>query len=271
MSPPKASLPVCRDWLVQGFLRYAQPMMAKHFHALAVNERLLPEEIPENAPIIVYGNHPGWWDPIVAALLRREYFPLRRMYAPIDAQALAQYKILSQMGFYGLELDSKQGAADFLRVSRAILSSPKSTLWLTPEGQFSDPRDRSTSLMTGLAHLVHRQPGIWVLPLAVEYCFWEERLPEALAMFGAPMDSTEFSHHSKSSIHQKLTEALRTTQDGLSQLSIARDSDSFRVIFSGKRRTWYDIFRFWRSFLGGKSFRADHGEKLNRVGRRGDR
>ncbi len=269
MANEDSVIPVHKDWLVRGFLRYAKPFMAKNFHALAVDDRELARDVPAERPIIVFGNHPGWWDPIVAALLRAEYFPDRRLYAPIDAQALKKYKVLAKMGFYGLDLTSRKGAADFLKVSRAILQQERSSIWLTPEGRFADPRDRTAALMPGLAHLVSHGDAITLIPLAIEYSFWEERQPEALCRFGKAIESEDLRSCNKEEIGESLTRALRENQDKLAEQVIQRSVNGFRVLFTGGRRSWYDFFRSWRAFLTRQPTSLRHGDKFRDADDRG--
>jgi 1-acyl-sn-glycerol-3-phosphate acyltransferase len=259
------SLPKNQAWLVNGFVRFARRMMRKQFHALAVHDLYVKElRLPPETPLIVFGNHPGWWDPIMAGLLRAECFPDRLLYAPIDAQALQQYKILSQMGFYGLELNSRNGASEFLATSRAILATPNTSIWLTPEGRFTDVRDRTTELMPGLAHLASSTPHLVAIPLAIEYCFWEERLPEALAMFGRPLIVDQETPTSKIEWNNRLKLRLRETQDELAERSIHRKTEEFRILLTahGASWSWFNGFRRLGALLRGQKFRAEHGQKL---------
>ncbi len=94
-------LPVLRDWLVDGFLWYSRGLLRRKFHTLAIDRQEVDFQCFIDHPLIVIANHPGWWDPLVAAILREELFPTRRLYAPIDASALQKYRILEQLGFYG--------------------------------------------------------------------------------------------------------------------------------------------------------------------------
>ena len=47
------------------------------------------------------------------------------------------------------------------------------------------PATRPVRLRPGLAHLARRVPGATIVPLALEYPFWDERTPEALCRFGS--------------------------------------------------------------------------------------
>lgn len=259
-----AIIPIPKKWFVDGFGRYCRRYLSKHFHSLSVHASgLTGTEFEPSTPIIVYGNHAGWWDPIVAMLLNQRYFSSRTLYAPIDAKALESYKIFQKLGFFGVQLDSFEGARAFLEASRQIFSRTNSSLWITPEGKFADPRDHSQPLMPGLAHLSRDRLSPWVIPLAIEYTFWEERQPEALAMFGPPFRNDPSTSISKGEWGGILTRSLRQTQLKLAELSIRRASQDFEIVVKGQiQRNWYDLARSLMGILRGKPARVEHGNKL---------
>ena len=49
-------------------------------------------------PLIVYFNHPSWWDPLICLRLAASLFPDRSHYGPIDAAALGKYQLLREAG-----------------------------------------------------------------------------------------------------------------------------------------------------------------------------
>ncbi len=195
-----SDIPAISQTMTNGFLWFSRRYLRKHFHAFALNRSCLQGfEFSERDALVVYANHPSWWDPISALVLARQVFPKHRVYAPIDARALQKYKMFSRMGFFGVS-PSRAGAIEFLRRSQAILSQPGSSIWLTPEGRFVDPRESSAPLAAGLSHLATRLATqnsqvdtdkaprqLFFIPCAVEYAFWEERKPEALCWFGRPV------------------------------------------------------------------------------------
>ncbi len=215
-----------------------------------------------------------------------------RFYAPIDAAALQKYRIFSKMGFFPVEQDTFQGARNFLDCTQRILDQPSSAIWITPEGRFADARDTTAEFMPGLSHLAYTlarrnreaQRRIWFIPVAIEFTFWEERLPEILAWFGEPAlvacDDRSSSSHvasesasnessprglvSKEQWHSDLTSRLRTAQQKLAAASIARDDSVFKVLLSGQAGTSrvYDGWRRLWSRLTGKPIEMQHGQKL---------
>ncbi len=174
-------------------------------------------------PLIIYANHGSWWDPMTAYLLAAKLLPHRQHYAPMDSSALKRYAVLGHLGIFPVEIETRRGAVQFLRTGEAILRSG-GVLWVTPQGQFADSRQRPLVFKPGLAALAARMGECTVLPLAIEYTFWDERLPEALLLFGHPVlvagDTAE-------SLEPRLITALETTMEALQQRALTRSSRSF--------------------------------------------
>ncbi|MCD0462722.1 lysophospholipid acyltransferase family protein [Roseiconus lacunae] len=259
-------------WFLAGFQRFLRRYLRRHFHAVAVTtvgrERIAAIG---NRPLIVYANHPSWWDPLIAHFLNETLLSPRHFFAPIDAQALQKYKVFEKLGFYGVQMSSKSGVVDFLNHSSAILDRHDAALWITPEGRFADARDHSVPLMPGLAHLCHknatrggdRQP-VLALPLALEYVFWDERLPVCLANPGQLIDAASHSDWRKDDWKEVLQSRLRDAQAELADAAIARSSQPFENLLAGRRGAgWlYDGCRKLKAKLTGKPFEATHGEQF---------
>jgi 1-acyl-sn-glycerol-3-phosphate acyltransferase len=253
-------LPTSKKWLVDGFCRYTARMIRRQFTCFAVESQLpINTLVPQDHALVVFANHIGWWDPVVAMHLRRAYFQERIFYAPIDAKALQAYGVLRQMGFYGIAMDQMRGAAAFLKTSREILATPRSSLWITPEGKFTDCRDHSQPLMPGLAHLAADTHNVTFVPLAIEYPFWEEVRPMIATRLGAPISFGQ--GETKQECEQVLFSALRETQAELAASVIRREFDAlaeYLVPPKAQRQTWYDTMRAWKSWAQGNPFDPTH-------------
>jgi 1-acyl-sn-glycerol-3-phosphate acyltransferase len=248
-SPPRVST----RWLSWA-RRYARGYLAKHFHALRLSRAgRVPEVGP--GPLIVALNHPSWWDPVLGLILSED-FSGRVPIAPIEAAALEHYPILGRIGLFGVE-PGVRGAREFLRVGAAVLADPGSALWVTAQGRFADPRERPVRILPGVGHLASRTPGAVVVPLALEYVFWGERTPEALAHFGRPI-RLEYASAAEWTGHIEV--GLESAQDTLARAAIARDPAAFEVVVAGRAGVGgvYDLWRRARAAIGGLRFRAEH-------------
>ena len=259
----ETTLPPVADWMQNGFHAFLRPYLRRHFDAVAVAAGGRPDRPPvapelSGGPLVVLTNHPSWWDPVVAHFLNRQLFPDRQFRAPIDAAALSQYQVFERLGFFGID-GTRRGATNFLRTAAAVLDSPADMLWITPEGRFADVRDDAASLMPGLAHVCHRAGRGHAIALALEYVFWNERLPVCLAKFSSPIDLS-LPRENKTVLLQEMTVTLRQTQRELSSGAIARSFEPFDNLLVGKSGGGfvYDTFRRLRAIVTGGRFQARH-------------
>jgi len=254
MLPPRSAP------LVRFFGGVMARAMRRSFHAIRLARPGWPE-LPPGRPVIVCLNHPSWWDPAFLIVLGTTRFADRPGYGPIDADMLRRYPFLGRIGLFGIRPESVSGATAFLRTGLAILRDPAAMLWITAEGAFTDPRVRPVRLRPGVAHLVRRMPEAVVVPLALEYPFWNERTPEALARFGTPLDAAAFAGLDAGEINGRLVQALQDTMDALAADAVGRDPARFVRLLDGRAGVGgvYDLWRRGRAWLEGRRFHAGHG------------
>lgn len=251
-----AALQCCfRSW-VPGYL-------TRHFHAVRLSRCCRPVVAPE-LPLIVVLNHPAWWDPLVALILSGR-FPAQHHYAPMEARALARYVLFNRLGFYAVEQGTTRGAEGFLLTTAAILAEPRTAVWITAQGRFTDPRVRPPGVLPGVGHVARRLRDGLILPLALEYPFWGERLPEALAYFGKPLRIRDHAGLSAKQWTARIDDRLATTQDALAVEALARDPAAFETLVNGNAGVGglYDQWRRLRAWRAGEPFQAAHGAEGN--------
>ena len=239
------------------FAFYLRWYVGRRFHALRISRTGQPV-VPANGPLIVYSNHPSWWDPTVYILLCDMLFRGRSGYGPMDQAALGKYGLLERMGVFGVAQDDPRGGVQFLRTCNAVLARPGAMLWITAEGAFTDVRVRPVTLRPGLAHLTRRLPGVTILPLALDYPFWNESKPEVLLRFGAPLFSSR--EGSVAEWTQRLETALTATMDALAAESVTRNPALFTPLLRGAVGVGglYDYWRRLRATIAGRQFDPSH-------------
>jgi 1-acyl-sn-glycerol-3-phosphate acyltransferase len=244
------------------FRRVVRSYFRRHFRAVMVRheERLARFDAGFNEPLVVYANHSSLWDPMVSVLLAQELLPGRRHYAPMDAAALKKYPILRRIGIFPVEMASARGAAQFLRTSQAILASG-GVVWITPQGRFVDSRETLLGFKPGLGALAARVPGLQLVPLAIEYTFWDERLPETLLCLGETV--TIDVGVGADVATRELEAALGLVMAELKQAAMGRDAKRFGVLLTGQRGTGgiYAMGRRLRAWVTGKTMVVDHTQR----------
>ena len=246
---PSAGIPEISPGMHRWFAWYSRRYIARHFNALRLLKSA-PPPAADDTPAVYFFNHPSWWDPLVAISLAERFYPNQRAYGPIDAAAVEKYPFMKRLGFFPVERGTGRGARQFLRTASAILEHPGHALWITPQGHFTDARQRTDRFEVGLGHLATRCPMVRFIPLAIEYTWWFERSPEILIAFGPPVSGPDADHE----------RALADLQDRLAAASQARDPADFETLVSGRAGVggFYDLWRRLKSRLRGESFQARH-------------
>jgi 1-acyl-sn-glycerol-3-phosphate acyltransferase len=153
----------------------------------------------------------------------------------MDAEALERYSFFKRLGFFGIERGTPSGTRRFLKVTRSVVANPGTVLWITPQGRFADPRERPVRLAPGIAHLAYRMDRGVIVPLALEYPFWKERLPEVLVRFGEPISmGSSIEVSSVQNWHEVIETRLTEVQDQLAAEAVQRNEQAFESLCMGK-------------------------------------
>jgi len=258
------ALPAISPLLLRWFTWYCRGYLRRHFHSLRISINGLPPDAT-GYPVVVYTNHASWWDPLVGLVIKDACFPQRNLYAPIDAKMLQRYRMFAKLGFFGVEQHNRRGAVQFLRTSEAILESPQHLLAVTAQSRFADVRERPARFQAGLGHLAMRVERAVFFPMATEFVFWEERLPETLVRFGEPVEvrrehAAAFTHDYWTGLFEQKLEA---TQDALALEAQRRNASEFKTLLLGGAGQGgiYDLWRALEARLRGESFTREHGTK----------
>ncbi|MBE7246653.1 MAG: lysophospholipid acyltransferase family protein [Actinomycetospora chiangmaiensis] len=242
--------------MVAWFERY----LHRHLDALRLPLWSTPPSGSHPGPIVVYSNHPAWWDAALIIVLAGRLYPGRTSRAPFDAAMLARYRIFERIGAFGVDLDSPRGAAQFLAAARSILSGPDGMLWITAQGRFADVRARPLNLRAGVARLAEIAPDALFVPLAVEYAFWDERGAGAFAAFGSGIVGAELADLPRPERLARLESDLTATLDRLGADVVSRDPERFRALVTGRKGVGgvYDLWRRLAARLTGQRFDPAH-------------
>ncbi len=195
-----------------------------HFNSVLTLETAPFTGADPTQPLIIYGNHSSWWDPMIAILLAAKLQPRRSHFAPMDESSLAHNRLFRQIGIFPVDIHSTRGARQFLQTSSSILGR-RGVLWITPQGRFADTRELPLAFKPGLASLASRASGCTLLPLATEYTYWNSRKPHAFAHFGQPVVCSRFGD--KPTLTHQLEQALTQTMDELKACVLTRKPANF--------------------------------------------
>ena len=249
--------------LLSAFLSYIDWRLSQQFHAIRILKTGRAPRVPIGRPLVVYLNHASWWDPLMMMWLGWRCYPGRPQYGPIEAAQLERYAFFKYLGVFGVEKGTLSGARRFLRVSEELLALEGAMLWLTPQGRFADVRERPLAFASGLAHLAMRRREALFVPLAIEYRFGQEQLPEIVLNFGAPLEGEQLAQD----VHQvrlQLEGALSDAMDEIAGAASFGRTDVFETMLqgSGGASLAYDMWRRMKALLRRERPRLNHADVL---------
>jgi len=236
-------------------------LLHKQFHAVRVAN--LPDETVFKTPkLVIYTNHPSWWDAVTFHYIAYRFLGARHVYWPFDAEMIKRYGFFSKIGAFGVEQKQALGSRHFIEACRLIFAEPRNALLLTAQGRFVDCRVRPLKLDKGIAHIGDLAPDATYLPLAIEYTHWLEKRPELLMNFGKPQDGKTFEGMSRTARLQRLENVLTQTMDELAEKSIARDVSGFQTLAIGHEGIYpvYDLWRRGKAVLTRRPYYSRHGD-----------
>jgi 1-acyl-sn-glycerol-3-phosphate acyltransferase len=226
--------------------------MRSAFHTVRIahGSRAVLERLASgDRPALVVLNHASWWDPILALILWREFFPRREPYGPIDRDELQRFGILKKVGLFGIDPDEPASMAamrDYLIDLAA--RDPRLALVVTPQGHFADVRDEIMPRPGAAAMAAMLLPDR-AASVAVEYGFWVDQKPE-IFLRAVEIDCTEAS---TLGWHRRITDAMRANQTALAPLVRARDARAFEPLsslFAPKVTGTNPIYDLWLRLTG---------------------
>lgn len=257
-------------WFTKFFGKHVAKMLRKDFHAVRVARggaawaSLVGSIDAHEGPLIVAANHSAWWDPLVLLFVGQRLLPSRLGIAPMEASQLKKFAIFRKLGMFGIEPDdprSMEKMGDY--VAEHFRTQPRPTLFITPQGQFVDPR-REIELRPGAAATASRAgDSCRVLTVAIEYIFWTDRNPELLLRFDEAVPETRTT----TGWHRALVATMRGNAAALAEAAMTRDPANFDALVGGGATKTNPLYDLWMRLRGVES-REIEDRRLKGAGRR---
>ncbi|MEM1423166.1 MAG: lysophospholipid acyltransferase family protein, partial [Planctomycetota bacterium] len=225
-------------------------MFRKSFHALRISDEsagALDVLRSADGPLVVAMNHQSWWDPLTGLLLADRVCPARGAIAPMDREMLERFGILRRVGVFGIDPEDP-GSLDAMRsyFSGFVRTDPRGALWLTPQGEFADPR-APVRLRPGAAAVAADHGACRVVSVAMEYGFWLDKRPE-LFLHASEVRPPE--RRTVAGWHRALTRAMRDDNRRLAELVIARSPDAFSPLLASSGTGTSPVYNLWLRLRG---------------------
>ena len=239
--------------IFRGFAWYLRRLLRRDFKAIHLStatHAAFTASANHPGPLIVLMTHSAWWDPLIGLFLADRFHTHRRGCAPMDIAMIRKFGFFKNLGLFGIDPDHP-GAAQAMRsyVLSFFNQGPYPTLWLTPQGNFSDPRS-PILLRPGAAAICAAcpptQPPPQALAVAIEYVFRLDRKAEVFihAQPVTPPEKPSTPHW-----HRALSDGLTSAAATLASDVQSLDPTRFETVLSRSTKV-NPLFDLWTSLTG---------------------
>lgn len=162
-----------------------RPALWSHFDRVWIKrEGSIPQA--SDGPLIVYMNHPSWWDGYLAFVLNRIVLHGRfQGYAMMEQQQLERYRFFRWSGAFSVHRHDARSAMRSVRYIGGLLAERRNRcLYIFPQGEITPNDRRPLEIFSGVAHIVRPAGGATLWPAALRYEFRGEQRPEAFIRIG---------------------------------------------------------------------------------------
>jgi len=165
------------------FAIYNRNLIKRRFASLKISNFDILQNLNREFPLIVYANHSGWWDGLVAFQISQA--------AQLDSFVMMEEKHLNRffpfrrLGAFSVIREKPREALKSIEYSASLLKkNPNRTLWIFPQGEILPNDLRPIIFYNGLSKIIVKTGKCFALSLAIRYEFTGEYKPEIFVKIG---------------------------------------------------------------------------------------
>ena len=215
-------------WFEMVFAVYNRNLLKRRFHSLQVAGLDFLREKDAEIPFIVYGNHSGWWDGLVAFEIFRQ--------AKLDAFFMMEEKqlknlfLFQRLGAFSIVRENGREAIKSINYSAELLKKSGGTLLIFPQGEIFSNDARPIKFYNGLSRIIEKIGKVYVVPMAMRYEFLGEFKPQIFVNIGLPELIKIDSNFIPKEKTNDFAECLTTNLDKLKSDIVSKNFNRFEKI-----------------------------------------
>ena len=195
-------------------------------------------------PVVLYGNHPGWWDAVLPLILSQRHFR-HDAYAMMEEAQVARYGFFRKIGCFSVVREDPREALRSLHYATQLLAGTSRALWVFPQGVLTSAEKRPLRFYNGTARLLRDLGEVIAIPVAFRYEFVDSELPEAFVACGRPWHIRRDERVDVSLTTGMLEQLLEYEMDVQREEVMEREFNAYETIVSGRKsiNDRWDAFR----------------------------
>ena len=212
---------------------YVRRALRSHFAAIHLLGHLGLEGRDAKLPTIIYANHSNWWDGLVAFYLSHYVWHLDS-FLMMDIRQMETYSFFRWIGAFSVDRTSPREGVRSIEYAASLLTHPRQTLWMYPQGEMLHNDIRPFSFQSGIARIVQKAGPVNVISLSMRYEFLSEQRPEVFLHIGKSRVAGPKIGNPNSFIDSLRIE-LTTNLDALHSSLVRKEMGEPKTILVGKQ------------------------------------
>lgn len=190
--------------------------------------------VRRDVPLVLYANHPAWWDAVLPAILSNQVFH-HDAYAMMEEKQMQQYGFFRRIGCFSVVRDNPRKAVESLRFAADLLRHHSRALWIFPQGTLTSVEKRPLNLYNGTARLLRELGDVTAVPVAFRYEFVDKEWPEVFIAFGKPWHIRSDERVEINMTTDLLQQLLEYEMDVQREDVMEREFEAYQTILAGRR------------------------------------
>lgn len=226
--------------------RVRRSFAAVHVRGLGALRASLAElRAAHPVPLVLYANHPGWWDAVLPFLVSVDELGLDA-YGMMEEPQLARYRFFRRIGMFSVDRERPREAMRSLSYAAELLRGRNRALWVFPQGELVSADLVPLRFQSGTAHLLRMLGDVAAAPVAIRYEFVADERAEAFLSVGPVWHITP-GERVDITITTRMLESLLEDEMAVQREAVrCRELASYEQLYRGHR----SINARWDSLRG---------------------
>jgi len=159
-------------------------LLRRRFYSVRVKHAEHYELRNKDVACIYYTQHSCWWDGMVGYYLCRYLFHDQ---INMMVEDLIKFPLLGKAGAFSIDKKTPKTTLRSMKYCAEFINQEKRSLWLFPQGKIMPPNHRPLEFQNGVSFLARHVKKVNLFPIAIQYTFLRQGLPEVLIDVGKPI------------------------------------------------------------------------------------
>ncbi|MDQ3801800.1 MAG: lysophospholipid acyltransferase family protein [Acidobacteriota bacterium] len=219
-------------WFEEIYAVYNRNLFKRRFHSLSVCGLDFFRNRNHDLPLLVYANHSGWWDGLVAFEVSRA--ARLDSFIMMEEKQLKKLFLFRRLGAFSVVRENPRKALKSIEYAANLLKENppphKRTLWIFPQGEILPNDRRPLNFYHGVSRIIEKAGRVAAIPFAIRYEFLDDFKPEIFAKIAEPQLISADKNFDAKTLTARFERSLTETLDALKSDITAKAFDDYEKI-----------------------------------------